>query len=243
MLVEMRWSIDKNTSRNHKAWWSIAMKVCYMCKDIEVADGDESEDTTGFDKEAQDETPMEVDIAESDDEYDASHRRRRKIAVCVDCQNINALKRRQTMDLSGKNCIVTGARTKIRLLRGTEVARCGATVWITTRFPLLAALRYAERRDHEEWWSRLRVFGLDFRDVQEVLRWVAYVKREWQKVDVLVNNGESECFFFCLESRFGFSKVIFIGKKKNSTRDDSSSARVLPQHGRARSAVRTERAC
>lgn len=75
---------------------------------------------------------------------------------------------------------------------GSSVARrlleCGATVHITSRFPHSAANAFAGRFQSGFLDKRLRVYGLDFRDVNAVKRFCEHVRRECEP-DILVNNA------------------------------------------------------
>jgi 3-oxoacyl-ACP reductase-like protein len=85
--------------------------------------------------------------------------------LCKDCATFNFLKRNGSCDLTGKYAIVTGSRIKIGYCVALKLLRCGAVVIATTRFPRDAARRYASEKDFNEWKHRLRIYGLDFRDI------------------------------------------------------------------------------
>ena len=59
--------------------------------------------------------------------------------LCPDCATFNYSKRDELANLSGKVCLVTGGRTKIGFRCVLKLLRCGATVIVTTRFPVDAA--------------------------------------------------------------------------------------------------------
>lgn len=57
--------------------------------------------------------------------------------LCPVCAKLNFLKRNQVADMTGKVCLVTGARVKIGYRCCLKLLRCGATVIATTRFPVV----------------------------------------------------------------------------------------------------------
>ena len=85
--------------------------------------------------------------------------------LCVTCEHIHARKARQSADLTGYRAVVTGARIGLGFEVALKLLRAGAMVEATTRFPCSAATRFAEQPDCESWAQRLRVHGLDFRDL------------------------------------------------------------------------------
>ncbi|KAI8850727.1 hypothetical protein BC829DRAFT_488615 [Chytridium lagenaria] len=95
----------------------------------------------------------------------------KKVALCESCDALNKSKRDQTVNLTGKYAVVTGGRVKIGKAAALKLLRCGATVVVTTRFPLLLLKTYKDLPDSDLWWSRLKVYGLDFRNVGEVMKW------------------------------------------------------------------------
>ena len=106
--------------------------------------------------------------------------------LCPECAEFNMAKRKQTADMRGMVCLVTGGRVRIgyhvskppcpcsfrRIVHMIsancrydlgipqivlKLLRAGARVLATTRFPADAALRYASERDFDEWSDRLEV--------------------------------------------------------------------------------------
>lgn len=78
--------------------------------------------------------------------------------LCPDCAVFNFAKRDEMANMSGMVCIVTGGRTKIGYRSALKLLRCGATVIVTTRFPVNAAETYAQENDYTIWMKRLQVF-------------------------------------------------------------------------------------
>lgn len=60
-------------------------------------------------------------------------------------------------NMTGMVCIVTGGRTKIGFRTALKLLRCGATVIVTTRFPVNAAEVYSKENDSNQWIKRLQV--------------------------------------------------------------------------------------
>lgn len=108
--------------------------------------------------------------------------------LCPTCGERSAAARARTADLRGRVALVTGGRIKIGHATALSLLRMGCEVHVTTRFPRDAARRFAEQPDHADWWPRLHLYGLDFRDLPAVLaqveRW-----REHLVLDILINNA------------------------------------------------------
>lgn len=60
---------------------------------------------------------------------------------------------------------------------------------MTTRFPKDCALRYAKEPDFPEWKSRLKIYGLDLRDIKTLERFCATLVRDLPRLDIIVNNA------------------------------------------------------
>ena len=111
-------------------------------------------------------------------------------SFCGACAALNYGKRTQAADLTGKACVVTGARVKIGFRVALTLLRCGARVVATTRFPADCAARFATQADVGDWRDRLTVVGADFRDLSavEALSDALYDLLP-DGLDVLVNNA------------------------------------------------------
>ncbi|KAJ3085829.1 hypothetical protein HK102_013796, partial [Quaeritorhiza haematococci] len=215
LLIGMRWKSEKDAARYRRVWWAIANEMCYMCRgvlgddhvekpitfDDEESGGDENEEEKDDDsKNDKGKGPQRDDSSDENNESDSNadeppsntsgpRLRRRRVKLCQSCISLNRQKCRETADLAGKRCIVTGGRTKIGYQTALKLLRCGAHVWITTRFPLVAAEAFVNEKDSGEWIGRLGVFGVDFRDQREVKGFTDYVKSHWDRLDVLINNA------------------------------------------------------
>lgn len=85
--------------------------------------------------------------------------------------------------------LVTGGRTKIGFHSALKLLRCKATVLITTRFPLIAAAQFQNETDSSEWWNRLSIYAMDFRDVQSVVAFTDHLTSSGIVIDILINNA------------------------------------------------------
>ncbi|CAE7550983.1 unnamed protein product [Symbiodinium microadriaticum] len=109
--------------------------------------------------------------------------------LCPDCAAFNYLKRTESADLSGRMCLVTGGRTKIGFRCALKLLRCGASVIVTTRFPVDAASRYTAEKDCPQWMDRLQVYGLDFRDLSRLEAFCCHLEQNYDRLDVIINNA------------------------------------------------------
>ncbi len=53
--------------------------------------------------------------------------------------------------------------------------------------------------DFQEWRDRLHCFGLDFRDLSELERFCAFLKRSFARLDIIINNA---CQVFTKKTHF-----------------------------------------
>mmetsp|Transcript_100040 Transcript_100040/g.188291 ORF Transcript_100040/g.188291 Transcript_100040/m.188291 type:complete len:637 (+) Transcript_100040:107-2017(+) len=109
--------------------------------------------------------------------------------LCPACASLNFTKRLQSCDLSGRVCLVTGARVKIGFETALKLLRMGARVLVTTRFPQDARRRYAAEKDAPTWSNRLEVFGVDFRFLAAVETFCRGLLEREAWLDVIVNNA------------------------------------------------------
>ena len=108
--------------------------------------------------------------------------------LCPDCAAENWKRRDARTDLTGKRALLTGGRAKIGMYIALRLLRDGAHLTITTRFPNDAARRFAAMPDSGEWLHRLRVVGIDLRDVAQVLALADAVAAEGP-LDIMINNA------------------------------------------------------
>lgn len=120
-------------------------------------------------------------------------------AMCEPCGEFNlagsSLSLPESLDLSHKVALVTGARVNLGFHTALRLLRCGAKVIVTTRYPRDAAIRYRAEPDHEDWIERLSIFGADFRSAKDAFALVNQVKELLAqenppgRIDILINNA------------------------------------------------------
>jgi NAD(P)-dependent dehydrogenase (short-subunit alcohol dehydrogenase family) len=110
-------------------------------------------------------------------------------AMCPRCGDLNYQKRFQSAPLYGKIALITGARVKIGYQAALMMLRAGATVIVTTRFPVDAAIRYSGEEGFSEWGVRLRIYGLDLRHTPSVEIFTRYIEQHYERLDILINNA------------------------------------------------------
>ncbi len=108
--------------------------------------------------------------------------------MCQSCGDENLARRTRSADLTGRRALVTGARVRIGYQTALKLLRGGATVEGVTRFPALAATRYAEEPDFEAWSHRLTLHGVDLRHLSAVQSLAAELQRPGP-LDLLINNA------------------------------------------------------
>ena len=109
--------------------------------------------------------------------------------MCKDCGEKNWIKREEYVSLAGYTALVTGGRIKIGYETALKLLRSGAFVVITTRFPVDAVKRYSAEKDFNTWFKRLRVYQIDFRQLQSLFTFVDYMYEELKHLDILINNA------------------------------------------------------
>ncbi|GLW35439.1 SDR family oxidoreductase [Actinoplanes regularis] len=109
--------------------------------------------------------------------------------LCPACAEENRTWRYARTDLTGRTAIVTGGRVKIGFHTALKLLRDGASVVVTTRFPVDAARRFAAVTDFAEWSGRLHVYGLDLLDLAALHGFVGFAGRHFTGLDILVNNA------------------------------------------------------
>lgn len=109
--------------------------------------------------------------------------------LCPDCAEYNYAQRFIKPDLNGRNVILTGGRVKIGYATALKLLRCGANLILTSRFPALALEQLSNEEDYTVWKDRLIVYGLDLRNLRAVEEFIAYVGRQFDSLDILINNA------------------------------------------------------
>ncbi len=98
-------------------------------------------------------------------------------------------RRDESVDLSGRVALVTGARVTSGYATTLKLLRAGAVVIGTTRFPRDAAARFAAEPDFGGWSRRLHLYGLDFRSPAWVEAFASHLTATLARLDILINNA------------------------------------------------------
>ncbi|CAH6421306.1 SDR family NAD(P)-dependent oxidoreductase [uncultured virus] len=140
------------------------IKKCYMCKTLFKCD---------FDKEIK-ENPRSI--------YGR---------LCNNCFEINEQMKKNIfeMNFNGKTAIVTGGRIKIGYETALLLLKLGAQVIITSRFPIDAFKRYQKEKDFDVWKNRLYIFGVDFKNLISVNKFIEDIFSKFESIHILINNA------------------------------------------------------
>lgn len=117
------------------------------------------------------------------------HPHDRYLKMCLTCGEENYQKRITLENMTGYVALVTGARIKIGYYTSLRLLRSGAKVIATTRFPMSALQKYAKEPDFSNWKDRLYLCQLDLKHLSEVEIFIEYVKKEFGKLDIIINNA------------------------------------------------------
>ena len=109
--------------------------------------------------------------------------------MCSDCGLFNYQKRSQKCDLTGIHVLLTGVRIKIGYQLALILLRNGCNLIATTRFPKDALLRFTNEKDFPIWKDRLKIYGLDFRNLTELRNFCQEMQQTLPKLDILINNA------------------------------------------------------
>lgn len=109
--------------------------------------------------------------------------------LCPTCGDENLARRTARTDLTGRRALLTGGRVKIGYQAALMLLRDGAELTVTTRFPQDAVRRFAAAPGAADWWHRLQIAALDFRDPRQVLAFTDHLLSEGQPLDILINNA------------------------------------------------------
>lgn len=107
--------------------------------------------------------------------------------LCVPCGNLSADKRTQKADLTGHRALLTGGRIKIGFQTACWLLRSGASVDITTRFPVDATSRFSELKDFDSFKQRLRIYPVDFRNLKLLMDFISVYREQTEALDILIH--------------------------------------------------------
>lgn len=109
--------------------------------------------------------------------------------LCPECATENYERRFVTIDLKGRNVLLTGGRVKIGFATALKILRNGANLTVTTRFPASALELFRQEPDYAEWADRLWVYGLDLRNLKAIAEFVNDFRARFDTLDILINNA------------------------------------------------------
>ncbi len=109
--------------------------------------------------------------------------------LCPTCAAFNYDMRRLSADLTGRTALVTGGRVKIGYQTVLRLLRDGAGVIVTTRFPHAAARRFHAEEDSDQWNGRLRLYGLDLRNIPAVETFARHLLVAEPSLDIVIHNA------------------------------------------------------
>jgi len=109
--------------------------------------------------------------------------------LCPSCAKLNYQLRSLTIDLSGRNVILTGGRVKIGYATALKLLRSKANVTITTRFPAIALAQFEVEKDYADWQKNLMIYGLDLRNLKAVEQFIEFYKKRHTSLNILINNA------------------------------------------------------
>lgn len=111
--------------------------------------------------------------------------------LCRDCGDFNYLKRLQSIGLKGYEIIlVTGGRIKIGYHIALKLLRDNSKlVIVTTRFPEDCQKRYALENDYDVWKHKLKIYGINFCNLNNVEMLCEHLLKELPYLSILINNA------------------------------------------------------
>ena len=130
--------------------------------------------------------------------------------LCPKCAEFNYAKRFQTADLKGRKVFISGGRMKIGFQLVLRLLRDGAEVLVTTRFPKNAAIKFAEEKDFSDWQDRLKVFGLDLRNLSAVEQFAKHLLENEDYLDIIIHNAAQT-----IKRPIGFYQHLFEAEEKH----------------------------
>lgn len=109
--------------------------------------------------------------------------------MCPNCAEDNYMRRFETLDLTGRNAILTGGRVKVGYATALKLLRANANLTVTTRFPASALDNFMKEEDYHTWKDNLYIYGLDLRNLKAVEQFISFYKSKHNCLDILINNA------------------------------------------------------
>ncbi len=109
--------------------------------------------------------------------------------LCPECATENYARRFVSVDLKGRNVLLTGGRVKVGFSTALKILKNGANLIVTTRFPASALELFRQEQDYPEWKDRLWVYGLDLRNLRAINDFISFYQAHFNKLDILINNA------------------------------------------------------
>ena len=161
--------------------------------------------------------------------------------LCPSCADLNFQKRHATCDFKNRVAIVTGGRVKIGFNVALKLLRWGGLVYVTSRFPVDALKRYRSQKDFHVWGDRLKILGLDFRDIAGVKRFCTWFVENHDCLDALINNAcqtirrPAQYYAHLLEAES--SNLLLKDKVLSAWESQSNTTTTTTKQGNAASAL------
>lgn len=109
--------------------------------------------------------------------------------MCPSCSEENYESRFKSVDLSGRNVLLTGGRVKVGYATALKILRSKGNLLITTRFPGIALEQFKKEDDYNEWKDLLVIYGLDLKNLRAVEVFINFYKSKYNSLDILINNA------------------------------------------------------
>ena len=110
-------------------------------------------------------------------------------SLCKKCGDYNYSFREMKLDFTGRIAIVTGGRIKIGYFIVKKLLSYGCKVITTSRFPKDTLFKYKADPEYDLWKDNLIIYPIDFRIIQSTMKFVEYIKKNFDHVDFLINNA------------------------------------------------------
>lgn len=143
-------------------------------------------------------------------------------SLCPKCAEFNYAKRFQTADLTGRKALVTGGRLKIGYQTALRMLRDGAEVIVTTRFPRNAVNKFAEEKDFSDWQNRLKIFGLDLRNIIAIEQFAENLLQTEPFLDITIHNAAQT-----IKRPIGFYQHLFDIENKSQLQLPQDLANIV----------------